>query len=132
MHNDLWIVSGKKDRRIWIIRPVPTVMEDSTPLRQGTDFTVAWSENVNAGTATATLTGSGDYAGTVQKTFTIEKAPVTVTAADKSKISGQADPEFTATVTGKPKNGGEVMYTLSRNDISIDGAFFQDRFDKKP
>ena len=105
------------------IKPVPTVMDDSATLRQGTDFTVAWSENVNAGTATATLTGSGDYAGTVQKTFTIEKAPVTVTAADKSKISGQADPAFTATVTGKPQNGGEVMYTLSRAEGESAGEY---------
>ena len=104
-------------------RPALTVTDDSTTLRQGTDFTVAWSENVNAGTATATLTGSGDYSGTVQKTFTIEKAPVTVTAADKSKISGQADPAFTATVTGKPQNGQEVLYTLSREEGETAGEY---------
>ena len=38
------------------------------------DYTVAYSDNINAGTATATVTGTGNYTGTVKKTFTIDKA----------------------------------------------------------
>ena len=40
----------------------------------GTDYTVSYSDNVNAGTATVTITGKGNYTGTVTKTFTIEPA----------------------------------------------------------
>lgn len=42
-------------------------------LEPGTDFTVSYKNNTNAGTATVTVTGIGNYSGTVTKTFTIEK-----------------------------------------------------------
>ncbi len=40
-------------------------------LKEGTDFTVEYNNNVEVGTATAVITGIGDYAGTISKTFTI-------------------------------------------------------------
>ena len=45
-------------------------------MTKNTDYSVAYSNNINAGTATVTLTGMGSYSGTVSKTFTI--APVSV------------------------------------------------------
>ena len=35
------------------------------------DYSVAYSNNVNPGTAKATITGKGGYTGNVEKTFTI-------------------------------------------------------------
>lgn len=46
-----------------------TGVEDDTK-----DCSISYSNNVNAGTATVTITGSGNYTGSVNKTFTIEKA----------------------------------------------------------
>lgn len=43
-------------------------------LTEGTDYTVAYSNNVNAGTATVAITGIGDYTGKTEKTFSISKA----------------------------------------------------------
>ena len=40
-------------------------------LREGTDFTVSYSDTVNAGIATVRVTGKGNYTGSVSKTFTI-------------------------------------------------------------
>ena len=40
-------------------------------LREGTDFTVSYSNTVNAGIATVRVTGKGNYTGSVSKTFTI-------------------------------------------------------------
>ncbi len=40
-------------------------------LTAGTDYDIAYSDNINAGTATATLTFKGDYTGSATKTFTI-------------------------------------------------------------
>ncbi|MBQ6662700.1 MAG: cell wall-binding repeat-containing protein, partial [Firmicutes bacterium] len=42
-------------------------------LKSGTDYTVSYKNNVNPGTATVTITGKGNYTGTVSKTFTIVK-----------------------------------------------------------
>jgi uncharacterized repeat protein (TIGR02543 family) len=52
--------------------PAVTVRDGTTALTLNTDYTVAYTNNVNAGTATATITGKGNYAGsTGSRTFTI-------------------------------------------------------------
>lgn len=42
-----------------------------------TDYTVAWTNNIVPGTATLTVTGIGNYTGSLSSTFTIDKAPIT-------------------------------------------------------
>ena len=46
-------------------------------LTEGTDYTVEYQNNLDAGTASVLITGKGNYAGTVTKTFEIEKAALT-------------------------------------------------------
>lgn len=54
--------------------PKVTVKNNSSTLIENTDYTVAYSNNVNAGTATVTITGIGNnYTGTTTKTFTIKR-----------------------------------------------------------
>ena len=65
------------------IKPTVTVKNGDKTLTAGTDYTVVYSNNVNAGTATVTITGAGNYKGTVKKTFTIVKNdPVTKKISD--------------------------------------------------
>lgn len=59
------------------IRPGVTVTVDGTALIAGTDYTVSYQDNTNAGTATVTVTGMGNYKGTVEKTFTINPKDLT-------------------------------------------------------
>ena len=47
-------------------------------LIEGGDYTVSYSNNVNAGTATITFTGKGNYTGTVSVTYEIAKATISV------------------------------------------------------
>ena len=67
---------------------VTRVILNNTTLTENTDYTVSYENNVNVGTATIIVTGAGEnYNGSVTKTFTIEKKPVTVsgiTARDKT------------------------------------------------
>lgn len=42
-------------------------------LKKNTDYTVAYSNNINAGTAKVIINGKGNYTGTIIKTFTINK-----------------------------------------------------------
>ena len=51
-----------------------------TILEKDIDYTIAYSNNINAGTATVTITGKGNYTGTVSKNFTINKAAQSITA----------------------------------------------------
>ena len=55
------------------ITPSVTVTYKGTKLTAGTDYTVAYSNNINAGTATVTITGKGAYSGTVSRNFVIYK-----------------------------------------------------------
>jgi len=60
--------------------PTVTVKDGSTTLTSGTHYTVSYSNNTNAGTATVTVSGKGNYTGTKNASFTIQKAPLTITA----------------------------------------------------
>ena len=52
--------------------PTPNVQYSGTNLTLNTDYTLSYTNNVNAGTATVTVTGKGGYEGsTGTKTFTI-------------------------------------------------------------
>ena len=64
------------------------------------DYALTITNNVNAGTATVTATGKGNYVGTQTATFTIDKAELTVTADNKSVTFGDAKPTFTVSYEG--------------------------------
>lgn len=54
-------------------RPSITVKYGNTVLKENVDYTIAYQNNTNVGTAKVIVTGQGDYTGTVEKTFTITK-----------------------------------------------------------
>ncbi len=54
--------------------PSVTVKLDGKTLELNTDYTVAYSNNTNVGTAKATVTGKGNYTGSKTVNFTIVKA----------------------------------------------------------
>lgn len=49
----------------------PSVYWGSRSLSKGTDYTISYRNNVNIGTATVTITGIGDFHGSIEKTFRI-------------------------------------------------------------
>ena len=53
------------------ITPSFTVKYDDSELYENTDYTVSYSNNINPGTATITISGTGSYAGTKTVTFNI-------------------------------------------------------------
>ena len=66
------------------VKPALTVKLQGKTLSEGTDYTVAYRNNRQVGTATAVITGTGDYAGTKSVTFKI----VGTAAISKAKVSG--------------------------------------------
>lgn len=52
-------------------KPAVTVTMEERTLSEGTDYTLTYSKNTNAGTALVTVKGVGDYTGEQVKTFTI-------------------------------------------------------------
>ena len=57
------------------ITPEPTLKVDGKKLVKGTDYDVSYSNNIEVGslTATVTLTGKGNYKGTTSRQFTIKQ-----------------------------------------------------------
>lgn len=103
------------------IMPGVTV-KDGTKELTSADYTVSYTDNTNAGTATVTITGQGNYSGEITKEFTI-----TAKALDDSMISaigaqtytGEAlTPNVTLTYNGKTLVKGtdyNVSYTDNTN-----------------
>ena len=80
--------------------PTVTVKDGSTTLTNGTHYTVSYSNNINAGTATVTITGQGNYTGTKSANFTINKAPLTITANSYNINQGDVLPSFAVSYSG--------------------------------
>ena len=54
------------------ITPQPVVTDGNTILTSGTDFAFSYDTNTDAGAATLTITGKGNYTGTANQKFTIK------------------------------------------------------------
>ena len=96
-------------------KPNVTVKDGDYTLVEDKDYTVTYSNNTNAGTATATVTGKGNYTGSVSKNFTINKASRDVTFTPYQFTRTFGDPDFTIVPT---TSGGGIL-SYSSNDISI-------------
>ena len=104
---------------------IPTVTDKADKkLEASKDYTVEYSTSdfTNVGTIKVTITGKGNYTGTVTRTYKITPKSVTVTAEDKTKVFGETDPKLTATVTGTIGKD-TVEYTLSRKDGEAAGKY---------
>ena len=53
------------------LKPAPSVTFNGMALKEGTDYTLSWSNNKEAGTATVTITGKGNFTGNTAVTFAI-------------------------------------------------------------
>ena len=84
------------------LTPTVTVRHGDAVLTAGADYTVAYANNIKPGTATATITGVGNYAGTLTATFTIREA-------EKDEEDEQDKAEETATGTLTPEQQVENL-----------------------
>lgn len=71
--------------------PDVTVTFEGSTLEAGKDYDVAYTNNINAGTATVTVTGKGNFTGTASKTFTINKAGLTLNPCTISELCTETD-----------------------------------------
>ncbi len=106
------------------IKPKLTVTDGSPSILTAGDYTVSYTGNTNAGTATASITATaiGNYSGTAGKTFEIKKAAPTVTVTAQKKgtrasIGNYGDTvTLTATVSGV--NGAQPTGTVQFKENS--------------
>ena len=65
-------------------QPDTTIKVGDKTLQQGTDYTLSYRDNVEVGTATLIATGKGNYTGTKETTFDIERASISRSRATPS------------------------------------------------
>ena len=101
------------------ISPLPTITYNNKTLKKDTDYTLSYSNNINAGTATITITGKGNFTGTTSKTFSISARAMSDTSV--ANISSQTytgnviSPLPTITYNNKTLKK-DTDYTLSYSD----------------
>lgn len=102
---------------------VPSVFDRSNhKLVAGADYTVSYSQDVrNVGVVTVTITGVGNYVGTVERAYNITPAPAVIRVNDSSKAYGETDPAFTGAVEGLFGDDllGDIAYSRTNADEEV-------------
>lgn len=97
--------------------PGVAVKIGSSSLRVGTDYTVAYRKNTNAGTAVVTVAGKGSYTGALTKTFVIAKSSNSMKVVGKTasvKYSKKKAVKVKASQAYKFKKRGKGSTTFAR------------------
>ena len=95
------------------ITPEVSVTWNGTRLTKDTDYTVDYTNNTNAGKATVTVTGTGNYIGTKTGNFTI--APAQLNDATVN-VNGT----YTYTGQAQTPTAGDVVVTLGGRTVPSD------------
>ena len=100
-------------------KPGVTVKLNGKTLKNGTDYTVSYSNNTKVGTAKVTITGKGNYTGSVSKTFSIKNnfKKATVSGISTKAFTGKnITQSITVKYNGKTlKNGTDYTVSYSNN-----------------
>lgn len=107
------------------LSPSVTVKLGDRTLKSGTDYAVSYSNNQHAGTAEATVTGKGNYAGTASGTFTISPANISeasISVAAQNYTGSQLTPVPTVTLDGKSLEFGTDFTTSYSNNVKVGTA----------
>ena len=100
-------------------KPGVTVKLNGKTLKNGTDYTVSYSNNTKVGTAKVTITGKGNYTGSVSKTFSIKNnfKKATVSGISTKAFTGKnITQSITVKYNGKTlKKGTDYTVSYSNN-----------------
>ena len=100
-------------------KPGVTVKLSGKTLKNGTDYTVSYSNNTKVGTAKVTITGKGNYTGLVSKTYSIKNnfKKATVSGISTKAFTGKnITQSITVKYNGKTlKNGTDYTVSYSNN-----------------
>ena len=103
-------------------KPSASVYYGSTKLVKNTDFTISYKNNINVGTATATITGKGNYYGTKSVNFVISNTTKDFTKCNINLVTDSVEYNGSYQQPGViVKDGTKTLvnnsdYSLSYND----------------
>lgn len=103
------------------ITPSVTVTCNGKVLTNGTDYSVAYTNNINAGTARVTITGTGAYSGVKTVTFRIKRAKATLTPTAAALTLTQSSRK-TAVIKRKKTDGKISLKSSNSKIVKISGT----------
>lgn len=96
--------------------PKPIVTYHGTRLTKDTDYSVSYSNNINAGIGIVVVKGIEDYTGTVDKVFPIQKAEPTLSFTEASVTKAPDSGSFINPLTGV--TDGTITYRSSNSAVA--------------
>ena len=109
----------------------PVVKDGEKVLAEGVDYELTYSGNTtDAGTVTVTVTGKGNYAGSVERAYRITPAPLTVSTPSASRVYNGKPLTAAGTISGFVNGesapfettGSQTEVGTSDNTYAIDWA----------
>lgn len=106
VNSEYYTYSGK-ERNAWV-----KLYNGSTKLKEKTDYTLSYKNNINTGKATVTIKGKGNYSGTMSKNYYIMPKKAKITSVKMNSKSTQA------TIKWKedPQASGYAIYMATSED----------------
>lgn len=113
------------------LKPKYVLTLNGKTLKEGTDYTITYKNNVHPGKAAAVIKGTGKYVGQLKKTFTIKKAANTLKVSGKT-VKVSAAKAAKAAVTVKRSNAlavssavGAVSFKLAKTAPAASAKYFK-------
>ena len=107
------------------MEPPVTVKISALELKEGQDYSVDYQNNINAGTAKATIQGEGIFTGSITCSFKIKKASIeeaSVTLKDEEYTGKKISPSPVVTLNGVTLNKGEDYTIKYSNNVNVGEA----------
>jgi len=92
--------------------PAVSVTYSTKALTEGTDYTLTYADNINAGTAKVLLTGAGSYTGETSAEFQITRTEAALSFENDTVTREVGDAAFTNTLTAT--TDGTITYSSSQ------------------
>ena len=118
------------------LKPEVIIKDGSVKLKQGTDYTISYSDNTKPGTGKAIIKGTGNYTGETVAYFEIQKKDSTTDSGEKDQktdqkkdntteksgqkitgISSSYKKAYNSSFTLKPKAKGKITYKSSNTKV---------------
>lgn len=97
--------------------PTVTVVDGEATLVENTDYTLEFSANVNAGIATVTATGKGNYTGTQTAQFTINPAELTSVTLTQTEFKYNLYEPVAQTAGIEEVKAGELVVPAAQYEV---------------
>lgn len=98
-------------------KPSVKITDGSYTLKNGTDYTVSYSKNTNAGTAVVQIIGKGSYTGSKNVKFSIKQANAKLEFKSTKMTKKFASGSFTNSFKTK-KTDGKISYSSNNTKVA--------------